>query len=85
MDLNVSSFFPYINIIDKQYINMQLFNNGIREEGLTYKALAIISKPSSLSSAITLTLSDIHGSTLHTSAHIQCLKTIQRLRVTLWS
>lgn len=58
--------FPYINIIDKQYINMQLFNNGIREGGLTYsyKALAIISKRSSLSNAIILTLCDIHGSTL---------------------
>jgi hypothetical protein len=61
---------------------MQLYNNGIREDGLTYKALAIISKTASLSSAIILTLSDIHGSTLYTSAHIQCLKTIQRLGVT---
>ena len=49
---------------------MQLFNNGIREEGLTYQALAIISKKSSLSSAIILTLSDIHGSTLFTHLHI---------------
>lgn len=64
---------------------MQLFNNGIREEGLTYKALAIISKMSSLSSAITLTPSDIHGFTLYTSPHIKCLKTIQSLGVTLWS
>jgi len=36
--------FLSINTIDKQYINMQLFNNGIREEVLTYKAFAIISK-----------------------------------------
>lgn len=58
--------FLYITLfIDKQYINLQLFNNDIRKVGLAFNGLAITYRMSSLFSCITDT--EPHAISVYTS------------------